>query len=96
MITYEKGHNSYDSPCFLLNFDIQGCQLTLPYNSSLRTHRIFSYFANEMAEGQKLGETHRRLCKEQYWPTEEKVSPDIIFYFTFSCVTCSVLCVFKT
>lgn len=40
--------------------------MTQPYNSSLRTHTIFSCFANEMTEGQKLGETHKRLCKEEY------------------------------
>lgn len=40
--------------------------MTRPYNSSLRTHTIFSCFANEVTEGQKLGETHKRLCKEEY------------------------------
>lgn len=46
-----------------------------------------------MTEGQKLGETHKKLCKEKFWIREHKVCPDIIFYIIFICVMCDVLCV---
>lgn len=66
-------------PVFLLNLDMQSCHMTQPCNSSLRTHPVFYCFANEMTEGQKLGETRKRLCKEEYCTREQKVSPHIIF-----------------
>lgn len=70
---YQKWHNRCDPPCLLHTFDIQRWQMTQPYNSSLRTHKMFSCFASEITEGQKLRETQKRLRKEKFWIREHKV-----------------------